>query len=352
MTAFTWATRAGAAAVVATMLGGCVTSGQSGGPSLARFNDPSDDCQAHRQPLIATESKLGETMVMGAVIGSLAGAGLGAAMGDGDTDAVLAGAMIGGLLGGTVGYQEGLSQRHSTREAILTEINQDAGADAVQFSSTRGLIGSLNGCRNQQIDAIHASYDAGRIDKPQARARLDQVRRAVEQDNELVRQVLGHMARRADTYLNAARRTTDLDDGAILGATKDYTPGTLFPQESAARGERMEVKATSANLRAGPGTSHRVVGGVRQGDVVTVAARHGDWTRIAHDTEPAFIHASLLSPSVNSAGTMAPPPNRPQIKTDLQRAVVEARDAEAAGEQTHAQLSSRLDDMYAILGVN
>lgn len=365
MAGFKTAGRLGAGATVLATLAGCVTTGDSG-PSLARFNDSSDACQEHRKPLIATESRFGETMMAGAVLGGLAGAGVGAAVSDGDTGSILAGALIGSMLGGTLGYQEGLAQRHATRQDMLNEINKDASTDASRFSATRGLIGNLNACRNRQIDTIQANHDAGRITTPQARAQLDSVRLAVSQDNELIGQVLGHMTRRTDTYMDAARRTTDLDDGAILGATAGYTPGTIFWNEPSAAAQRMEVKATSANLRAGPGTSHRVVGGVRQGDVVTVAGRSGDWIRIAHDTEPAFIHTSLLSnPGASAtAPTTAPvaaavpvarsatPQNRPAFENDLQRAVVESRDTQAAGQQNHAQLTSRIDDMYTILGVN
>lgn len=353
----------GAAMLMALATTGCVTTAE-GGPSLVRFDNPADACNAQRQPLIDTERRLSQNMMAGALIGGAVGAGAGAAIGDGDAGAILAGALIGGLLGGTLGYQEGLAQRHTTREDMLTEINQDAGVDAGRFSTTRGLIANLNACRNQQIDTIQADHAAGRISAPQARTRLDQTRQAVDQDNELIAQVLGHMARRTDTYLDAARRTTDLDDQELLGQAYAYAPGQILWNDStAAVGKPLEVKVDSANLRAGPGTNHRQVGSLRRGDVVTEAGRSGDWVRIAHDSEPAFIHANLVqdagrlnaTPRAGTARTVTATPtptSRPEVKTEVQRAVVESRDATAVGEQSHAQLSSRLDDMYTILGAN
>lgn len=338
--------RAGTAMLLVMAMTGCVTN--PNGPSLARFNNSADACNAQRTPLIETENQLGNSMMAGALIGGLAGAGIGAAASKGDGGAILAGALIGGLVGGTLGYQEGLSQRHENREDMLAEINRDASADAQQFSTARGVIGNLNACRNRQIDAIQADRTAERITHTQARAKLDQVKVAVEQDNQLIQQVLGHVDRRTDTYLDAARRTTDQDDGQLLGAARTYTPGQIIWNDA----KSLEVVAASANLRAGPGTSHRTVGGLKKGDRVNEIGRSGDWIRIAHSTEPAFIHAPLVRASGTAPSAKQSAAARPEIKNDVQRVVVESRDTKAAGEQSAAQLASRLDDMYTVLGTN
>ena len=320
--------RLGAALSVLGLLSGCVTTGAGG--SLARFNDPADACNSQRQPLLATESQLSQTMVAGALIGGLAGAGVAAAVSDRDAGAILPG--------------------------ILVDLGQNAGQDAESFSTARGTITALNACRNRQIDTTEADHAAGRLSTAQAKARLDQVRLAVDQDNELIHQVLGHMTRRTDTYLDAARRTTDLDDSTILGAAADYEPGAILWNPTTGTGKTLEVAATSANLRAGPGTGHRVVGNLRRGDTVKARGQSGEWIGVEHGNGPAFIHASLIAPHgttqhETTTAALAPKP-RPAVDTDLQRAVLEARDTEAAGRQNKAQLSSRLDDLYTILGTN
>ena len=57
---------------------------------------------------------------------------------------------------------------------------------------------------------------------------------------------------------------------------------------------RMRAR-TGSNLRAGPGTNHRVVGSLRTGQEVQVTGRAGDWLRIAAPGGgAAFVHGSLL----------------------------------------------------------
>ena len=59
--------------------------------------------------------------------------------------------------------------------------------------------------------------------------------------------------------------------------------------------ERMKAR-TGSNLRAGPGTNHRVVGSLRTGEEVRVTGRAGDWLRIAAPGGgTAFVHGSLLA---------------------------------------------------------
>lgn len=42
------------------------------------------------------------------------------------------------------------------------------------------------------------------------------------------------------------------------------------------------VKVQSANLRAGPGTRHRLVGNVKYGDVLRTGRRQGEWVQVDH----------------------------------------------------------------------
>ncbi len=59
--------------------------------------------------------------------------------------------------------------------------------------------------------------------------------------------------------------------------------------------ERMRAR-TGSNLRAGPGTNHRVVGSLRTGQEVQVTGRAGDWLRIAAPGGgAAFVHGSLMA---------------------------------------------------------
>jgi SH3-like domain-containing protein len=57
------------------------------------------------------------------------------------------------------------------------------------------------------------------------------------------------------------------DQGWIAGSVTAGTPHHI-------------VKGTSINLRAGPGTQHRVVGKAAYGDVLRTARRQGDWVQV------------------------------------------------------------------------
>ena len=92
--------------------------------------------------------------------------------------------------------------------------------------------------------------------------------------------------------LSGAARITDFT-GFSCEVTKtvveeDGGPG-ISPLD-----QRMKAR-TGSNLRAGPGTNHRVVDSLRTGQEVQVTGRAGDWLRIAAPGGgTAFVHGSLL----------------------------------------------------------
>lgn len=49
---------------------------------------------------------------------------------------------------------------------------------------------------------------------------------------------------------------------------------------SAQRGSVCSFITASVNVRSGPGINHRIVGGLRRGDVVRASHRQGNWVRL------------------------------------------------------------------------
>ena len=104
--------------------------------------------------------------------------------------------------------------------------------------------------------------------------------------------------------LSGAARITDFT-GFSCEVTKtvveeDSGPG-ISPLD-----ERMKAR-TGSNLRAGPGTNHRVVGSLRTGQEVQVTGRAGDWLRIAAPGGgTAFVHGSLLAAMAGQAQRRQP----------------------------------------------
>lgn len=73
------------------------------------------------------------------------------------------------------------------------------------------------------------------------------------------------------------------DQGWIAGSVTTTTPHHV-------------VKATSVNLRAGPGTQYNVVGHARYGDVLRTNRRQGDWVQVQHPSGKgaAWVASELL----------------------------------------------------------
>ena len=101
--------------------------------------------------------------------------------------------------------------------------------------------------------------------------------------------------------LSGAARITDFT-GFGCEATKTVVEEGGGP-DIAPLDRRMAAR-TRVNLRAGPGTNHRVVGSLAAGQTVQATGRAGDWLRIARPGGgTAFVHGDFM---VASAGSQAP----------------------------------------------
>ena len=99
--------------------------------------------------------------------------------------------------------------------------------------------------------------------------------------------------------------------------------GPAFAQDAWVRGE------VRLNLRSGPGTQYRIIGGLTTGDGVTVTQRTESWTRVdTQDGKEGWIPVGFLEPE--------PPPTLRLEK--LETEVVELRDQLEQTTQTAASL--------------
>ena len=97
---------------------------------------------------------------------------------------------------------------------------------------------------------------------------------------------------------------------------------------------RMQAR-TRVNLRAGPGTNHRVVGSLAAGQAVQATGRAGDWLRISLQGRTAFVHGQFM---VGVAGQDRTPARGGTAETDrLRKAIaVAARKLDAARSRHRA----------------
>lgn len=75
------------------------------------------------------------------------------------------------------------------------------------------------------------------------------------------------------------------------------------------------VTAKGLNIRAGAGTEHDIVGGLKRGDVIDVIGREGKWVMTTHEGQPAFVHGAYVDPvEATDASPDAKP--EPRVATD------------------------------------
>lgn len=65
-------------------------------------------------------------------------------------------------------------------------------------------------------------------------------------------------------------------------------------QRMTGRSPHLIVKSPTANLRAGPGTQHRIVAVAKYGDVLRTEQHQAHWVRVQHNGRAAWIARSLV----------------------------------------------------------
>ena len=145
--------------------------------------------------------------------------------------------------------------------------------------------------------------------------------------------------------LSGAARITDFTDFSCE-VTKTVVQEGGGPEISPLD-RRMKAR-TGSNLRAGPGTNHRVVGSLRTGQEVQVTGRAGDWLRIAAPGGgAAFVHGSLLvamAEQRQKPQDRSPAVNAAQL-AQLERQVAAARRAQQAATARYGNLRRRHSSM-------
>jgi uncharacterized caspase-like protein len=161
-----------------------------------------------------------------------------------------------------------------------------------------------------QVEALAAERAA----LADGRAKLDRDRAALEQERTTLEAVLTELAALPDPdELQRLRRELDARaaelarrEAALAARSPEAAGGLPTRGLPAARqsAEGWAVVQAPANLRAGPGMSHPVVGGLAKGDRILVRERAAgsDWYRVERaDGLAAYLHRALIG---------APPPAR------------------------------------------
>jgi len=117
----------------------------------------------------------------------------------------------------------------------------------------------------------------------------------------------------------------------LLLATLGLPASPASAEEAWVRGE------VRLNLRTGPSTGHRIVGGVKTGDRVEILERGEDWTRVRVGDEVGWIPGGYLNPE--------PPP---AVRVEgLERELAELREQVTTLRGENQRLAERAEEAVA-----
>lgn len=327
--------------IAAVTLSSCETSQQL----RAKYSDPNDECQAIRDELISSQDHFSENIAAGAVVGAIVGGLLGALTGD--VEGAVIGAVAGGLTGAAGGYLRAKSQQAQSqaelRQAIYADVRQDNG----RVSQMGSVIRRLNGCRQGQIVKIEQRFNAGTLNKDKARSQLAAVRRSVDKDNALVKEILQDVNERNAVYVESVAEVEKTDKSVVLGRAATYSP-RVHTEEG--KSERFFAQ-TGANVRNEPSKSAAKIGTLSTNTPVDVlgTVENGQWYRVRHDGKVAYVFADLLDhKTVSERLPVVEASNRPQTTNDVQKLVITTREIDEEYDEQVATLERDLDRLEAL----
>ncbi|MEQ8450047.1 MAG: glycine zipper 2TM domain-containing protein [Nitratireductor sp.] len=274
------------AALLCVALPVALSACQTTGPAAMR-PDPSDSCDAYRDPMRQVESNYRNTIALGAVLGAVAGGVAASQMSDDDSRGrnTVLGAIGGGILGGAAGQQVGAAQREDERMAALASLNQQAVSEAEGVSALADAVRALSNCRKAQFAALQSRVEAGSIPKAEAIEAKAEIDRMVFQDRELLQVVLGKVTSHHQDYRQERAQIYD---------AMEETPPTAVPSAGAMTTRYRVTASTSLNVRDAPSRSGEVIGSLTAEEVVVGGVDQGGWTPLAYDDRVGYASSDYL----------------------------------------------------------
>lgn len=242
------------AVVVVALLGGCVTTQEQ----RIGAADPADTCRPYVVALDSTGNFFAEDIIKGALIGAVGGAVLGGLFGGGRGSAIAIGAATGAVAGAATGYIYALQQQSRDQAVLASRVSSDLAKENAEIDRAQQAFDQLSDCRFRQAQAVRSDYAAGRIQRPEAEARLAQIRGWWNRDLALARQINEKMATRGAEFETAAETLSPGAKDMIAqqkapmpsrrATTTRQTPVLLRPDPAAPR-SRPSVRASVSPWR-------------------------------------------------------------------------------------------------------
>lgn len=281
-----WSLRAGAVACSALLLAGCVTT-QS---SRIGADDGTDSCRPQLVALDSTGNFFAEDIIKGAVVGAAAGALIGG-LASGSWRGAAVGAATGALVGGATGYFAAVQQQRRDQAGIFTQVKGDLSNENAQLDRTQAAFDRLTACRFGQSRQVRADYQAGRITRDQAQARMATIRTRYDRDVALARSINGQITGRQEQFAEAAENLSP-------GAKAQIASSRAAPP-------RRTTVTVAAPLKVSPDAQAGEIGQVSAREQVTVRNQRDGFALVeTADGRQGFVPVSAVRavPPAPSAG--------------------------------------------------
>lgn len=181
------------AALLATLLAGCVTSNPE-----TRFNndDPQDVCRVERGKLQETGNPFSMESFLGGLKGTLA-----------NLDRNI-GKLAVSLTGFGSDYFNALSSQRSGQSpaSMFTTFQGDLDRDAAQMEKTQLAFDALIDCRTKEIATVKASVKSGSLTRQGGDAKMADIRAKIAEDTRVARAIMGNLEERTANYAVAASK--------------------------------------------------------------------------------------------------------------------------------------------------
>jgi len=187
-----------------------------------------------------------------------------------------------GLSGAAADYFKVRYNRSETREALIVLMRDDFLADNRQLDQAGQVLNDLAQCRASQFEEIISDLEAGNVDRNVALMRKGDVNDKIARDSALIGSIIESAGKRAWDFQSALYAGFGLLPGDI--------PGKLKYEKY------IVLKKTS--VRAAPGKSGAIIGGLFKGEQIYVLPGHEDsaWQPVAwFDGRTAYLYIEHIA---------------------------------------------------------
>lgn len=258
-------------------------------------DDGTDSCRRQLVALDSTGNFFAEDIIKGAAVGAVAGGLLGG-LASGSWRGAAIGAAAGAVAGAATGYWVAVQQQQRDQAGMFTQVKGDLVRENAELDRTQIAFDNLTDCRFGQARQVRADYQAGRISRDQAQARMSLIRTRYDRDLQLARTINGQIAGRQEQFSEAAN---------------NLSPGTKDAILRAKPAPRRAVLASATSLKVAPGGGGGELTQLSARQAVTVKGQRDGYALVeTADGKEGFVPVSsiqggaraLPAASVSTAG--------------------------------------------------